>query len=336
MDLLFLVLSFLAALAAVVVFGVGLFRYVGQGKYRQAWQMSFMMMTIASVLALMATLMGAGMSLGAGLMVMGIYLLLTAAGILLVYIVKKAKNDNAQGYVRYAAITLLAGLAVMIIPLFMMDDADDPVREINETFGSEEKSEEAGERIPVEVASFVDGDTTKFHFEGEAASFRYLLIDTPETNHPRIGEQPLGKEASARTKELLEEAEEIEVEFDVGPRQDHYERYLAYVYADGEMVNEILVREGLAQVKYVNPPNTTHLDRLEEAEQEAEAEGLGIWSLDQPYDSEGEEDGAESDAGNEEFQNCAELREVYPEGVPEGHPAYTLQMDGDRDGMACE
>ncbi|MDB0581028.1 thermonuclease family protein [Salinicoccus roseus] len=328
MDLLFLVLSFLAALAAVVVFGVGLFKYVGQGEHRKAWQMSLMMITAASVLALMATLMDAGLSLGTGFMMMGIYLLLAAVGILLVYIVKRARNDDVQGYVRYAAIMMLAALAVMILPLFMMDDAESPVREINETFGSEE----AGERIPVEVASFVDGDTTKFHFEGETASFRYLLIDTPETNHPRIGEQPLGKEASARTKELLEEAEEIEVEFDVGPRQDHYERYLAYVYADGDMVNEILVREGLAQVKYVNPPSTTHLDQLEEAEQEAEAEGLGIWSLERPYDSEGEE----SETGSGAFRNCTELREVHPDGVAEGHPAYTLQMDGDRDGMACE
>jgi endonuclease YncB( thermonuclease family) len=329
MDLLFLILSFLAALAAVVVFGVGLFKYVGRGKYRETWQMSLMMMTIASVLALMATLMDADLSLGMGFMVMGIYLLLTAVGILLVYIVKKAKNDNAQGYVRYAAITLLAALAVMIIPLFMMDNAENPVREINETFGSEERS---ADRIPVEVASFIDGDTTKFHFEGEAASFRYLLIDTPETNHPRIGEQPFGEEASARTKEILEDADEIEVEFDVGPRQDHYERYLAYVYADGEMVNEILVREGLAQVKYINPPNTTHLDLLEEAEEKAESEGLGIWSLERPYDSEGEE----SETGSGAFRNCTELREVHPDGVAEGHPAYTLQMDGDRDGMACE
>ncbi|WP_245608206.1 thermonuclease family protein [Salinicoccus luteus] len=331
MDLLFLILSFLAALAAVVVFGVGLFKYVGRGKYRETWQMSLMMMTIASVLALMATLMDAGLSLGMGFVVMGIYLLLTAVGILLVYIVKKAKNDNAQGYVRYAAITLLAALAVMIIPLFMMDNAENPVREINETFGSEERS---ADRIPVEVASFIDGDTTKFHFEGEAASFRYLLIDTPETNHPRIGEQPFGEEASARTKEILEDADEIEVEFDVGPRQDHYERYLAYVYADGEMVNEILVREGLAQVKYINPPNTTHLDLLEEAEEKAESEGLGIWSLERPYDS--GEDGAESETGGGAFQNCTELREVHPEGVAEGHPAYMLRMDGDRDGFACE
>ncbi|MEZ2459447.1 thermonuclease family protein [Salinicoccus roseus] len=332
MDLLFLVLSFLAALAAVVVFGVGLFKYVGKGKHRKAWQMSLMMITAASVLVLMATLMDAGLSLGTGFMVMGVYLVSAAVGILLVYIVKKAKNDNVQGYVRYAAIMLLGAVSLMMISLFMTDNTEDPVREINETFGSEE---ETGERIPVEVASFVDGDTTKFHFEGEAASFRYLLIDTPETNHPRIGEQPLGKEASARTKELLEEAEEIEVEFDVGPRQDHYGRYLAYVYADGEMVNEILVREGLAEVEYINPPNTTHLDQLEEAEQEAEAEGLGIWSLERPYDSEGEE-GAESETGSGAFRNCTELREVHPDGVAEGHPAYTLQMDGDRDGMACE
>src|SRR5699024_8244701 len=48
----------------------------------------------------------------------------------------------------------------------------------------------------VTVAKFVDGDTTRFYYNGEDVSFRYLLIDTPETKHPRVGKQPFGPEAS--------------------------------------------------------------------------------------------------------------------------------------------
>ena len=36
------------------------------------------------------------------------------------------------------------------------------------------------------------------------------------------------------------------------------------------------------------------------------------------------------------FANCTELREVYPNGVPSTHPAYTSKMDRDNDSMACE
>ncbi|OKL37033.1 S-layer homology domain-containing protein [Domibacillus mangrovi] len=37
-----------------------------------------------------------------------------------------------------------------------------------------------------------------------------------------------------------------------------------------------------------------------------------------------------------EFANCTELREVYPDGVAKGHPAYQDKMDRDNDGWACE
>ncbi|MBA4493437.1 thermonuclease family protein [Paenactinomyces guangxiensis] len=35
---------------------------------------------------------------------------------------------------------------------------------------------------------------------------RFWLIETPETKHPELGEQPLGKEASAFMKKMLTEA----------------------------------------------------------------------------------------------------------------------------------
>lgn len=37
-----------------------------------------------------------------------------------------------------------------------------------------------------------------------------------------------------------------------------------------------------------------------------------------------------------EFANCTELREVYPDGVQKGHPAYDTKHDRDNDGWACE
>ncbi|MXQ51905.1 thermonuclease [Salinicoccus hispanicus] len=250
----------------------------------------------------------------------------------------KTEKRAAKGHLRYAGIALVTALAAFAIAFLVVDGDEDPVRELNGIFGAEDRSLPTEGRIPVTVSSFIDGDTTRFNFNGEEASFRYLLIDTPETNHPRVGAQPFGKEASARTKEILEAASLIEVEFDVGPEQDHYDRYLAYIYADGEMVNETLVREGLAQVKYINPPNTKYLEQLEAAEVEAEAAAIGIWSLDHPYDSDvyQEESGNDIRDQQENFANCTELRQVYPEGVYADHAAYQLKMDGNKDGHACE
>lgn len=135
------------------------------------------------------------------------------------------------------------------------------------------------DKIPVKLVKAVDGDTAKLKYRGHTETFRFLLIDTPETKHPRVGKQPFGQEAANRTAELLQNATQIEVEFDVGQKQDKYRRYLGYIYVDGEMLNDILVREGLGKVGYVYPPNTRYLSQLEASQEEAKEAKPGIWSL---------------------------------------------------------
>ncbi|WP_017549213.1 thermonuclease family protein [Salinicoccus carnicancri] len=171
------------------------------------------------------------------------------------------------------AIILL--LIVTVTVSLVMEEDPDASRSEPEISGNEEPHG----RVQVTVDEFIDGDTTRFNYEGASQIFRYLMIDTPETRHSRHKEEPFAREAAERARELLENAEKIEVEFDSGPAADDYGRYLVYVYADDEMINKVLVREGLAEVKYVNPPNDTHADLLYEAQEEAQSENLGIWSL---------------------------------------------------------
>ncbi|RIP33996.1 DNA-binding protein [Staphylococcus gallinarum] len=221
------------------------------------------------------------------------------------------------------------------------------------------------DKIPVKLSSTVDGDTAKFVYNGNTESFRFLLIDTPETKHPRVGKQPFGQEASDRTSELLNNSQNIEVEFDVGQKEDKYNRKLAYIYVDGEMLNNILVREGLAKISYVYPPNTRYLNTLEASQEQAKSEKIGIWSIDSAF-KEGNKTEHESDDNNgtnvsetnvdnsssdnnqstetvessnnkiESYPNCTALREVHPNGVPSSHPAYAPKHDRDNDDYACE
>lgn len=146
-------------------------------------------------------------------------------------------------------------------------------------FTADDLPASSDDRTQVTVDRYIDGDTTRFYYEGQSESFRYLIIDTPELNTSEDNPEFMAVEAAERTRELLENAEVIEVEFDVGPETDHHGRYLAYVYADDVMINEVLVREGLATVRYLNPPNTTYQKQLEEAERLAKKENLGIWSM---------------------------------------------------------
>ncbi|MHB9652741.1 thermonuclease family protein (plasmid) [Enterococcus faecalis] len=135
------------------------------------------------------------------------------------------------------------------------------------------------QRIPADFVRHVDGDTTVLKIEGKEQKVRFLLIDTPETVKPNTKVQPFGLEASKRTKELLSTASEITFEYDKGDKTDRYGRALGYIFVDGTLLQKTLVREGLARVAYVKEPNTKYLSELEQAQEQAKSELLGIWSI---------------------------------------------------------
>ncbi|MET3576172.1 thermonuclease family protein [Bhargavaea ullalensis] len=135
----------------------------------------------------------------------------------------------------------------------------------------------ASNRVPVTLANPIDGDTIKVNIDGRTESVRFLLVDTPETNHPRLGVQPFGREAKEFTTKLVQSGS-IELEFDVSDR-DKYNRLLAYVYVDGVSVQEELLKKGLARVAYVYAPNTKYVDRYDTLQKEAQQQAVGIWSV---------------------------------------------------------
>lgn len=228
--------------------------------------------------------------------------------------------------------SLLVGLICVAALLYLIFKINNPQETLPTNDTAQQQLPTHKQRIGVKFSKHIDGDTSEFIIDGQKRIFRYLLIDTPETKHPRLGVQPFGLEASHRTKELLTHAKRIEVEYDIGQRNDKYGRNLVYVYVDGTMLNEILVREGFASVAYVYPPNIKYIDRLEKAENQAKSDKIGIWSLQDVHN----ESNTPTPAKTKMFNNCKELRKVYPNGVNKTHPAYQPQMDGDKDGFACE
>ncbi|UHA72042.1 thermonuclease family protein [Paenibacillus sp. 481] len=143
---------------------------------------------------------------------------------------------------------------------------------------SEEKETTAG-RISAKVVKVVDGDTLDIQLENGQSNerIRLLLVDTPESVHPKKPVQPFGREASDFAKKKLQNRD-VEVEFDVSER-DKYGRLLAYIWVDGQMFNEELLREGFARVAYVYPPNVKYVDQFREVQTEARKAERGIWSI---------------------------------------------------------
>jgi len=133
-------------------------------------------------------------------------------------------------------------------------------------------------KFEVKFSECVDGDTAKFIYKDEEITARFLAIDTPETVHPTKGEEPFGKEASEYTCNKLKNADEIVLEYDEdSDKKDKYDRYLVWVFVDGELLQKKLISKGYASVAYLYG-DYKYTDILEEAEQTAEDNKLGIWS----------------------------------------------------------
>lgn len=133
-------------------------------------------------------------------------------------------------------------------------------------------------KIEVELVEAVDGDTAKFKMNGKQIIVRFLGINTKETVHPEIGEEEWGKEASDFTKEKLKNATKIELEFDnIADKKDKYDRYLAWIWIDDELLQNLLVENGLAET-YMLQNNYKYAGILQESEEIAKNNKLGIWS----------------------------------------------------------
>lgn len=173
---------------------------------------------------------------------------------------------------------LLTAVATFLLSgcVSLEQKAQDSVKEVTGNFTQTISNDQ---RIPADFVRHVDGDTTVLRIDGKERKVRFLLIDTPETVKPNTKVQPYGLEASKRTKELLSNASEITFEYDKGDKTDRYGRALGYIFVDGTLLQKTLVSEGLARVAYVKEPNTKYLLELEEAQEKAKNESLGIWSI---------------------------------------------------------
>ncbi|MEK3764785.1 thermonuclease family protein [Solibacillus sp. FSL K6-4121] len=141
--------------------------------------------------------------------------------------------------------------------------------------------------VDVKFLNANDGDTFNVEIDGKKERVRLLMIDTPEMNYNKGEPMPYAEEAKARTTELLEKADSVQLLFDKGPETDNYDRLLAYAFVDNISLHEVLLSEGLAAVRYVNKPNDTLEKELLEIQQQAEQKKLNIWAHDNYFQRDG-------------------------------------------------
>ena len=108
-----------------------------------------------------------------------------------------------------------------------------------------------------------DGDTAVFYIDtGEKVICRFLAVDTPE-----IGEEGYD-EAKHFSDVTLEKASKIVLELDpVSEKYDKFERLLAWVWVDGELLQAKLIENGYAKLAYIYSYEYLYLDYLKTVEE---------------------------------------------------------------------
>jgi len=123
------------------------------------------------------------------------------------------------------------------------------------------------------VVFVYDGDTVLLK---NGAKVRYLGINTPEIDYGGGKSEFMAHSAKNFNQNLVKSAL-VRLEYDL-EKEDRYKRLLAYVFLEnGDMVNALLVRKGLAYVISIRP-NLKYRDLLLEYQRKAIKERVGIWS----------------------------------------------------------
>lgn len=137
------------------------------------------------------------------------------------------------------------------------------------------------------VLKVVDGDTIVIDRGQGQEKVRFILVDTPETKHPKKGVEYFGKEASTFTTNSLS-GKTIYLQKDVS-ETDRYNRLLRYIWIERPSSNEpteeeirskcfnaILLAGGYAQVTTF-PPDVKYVDLFRQIQKEAMDSNKGLW-----------------------------------------------------------
>lgn len=148
----------------------------------------------------------------------------------------------------------------------------------------------ASGKFKVTLDSCIDGDTARFIIKDEVRTVRFLSIDAPEIAHDDVSAEPFGEEASIFTCNMLTNASVIKLEYDSkSDKEDKYGRVLAWVFVNDDLLQEKLVSEGLAEVKYVYK-DYKYSSHLKDVELEAKNKGAGLWATSHVFDKTGDDD----------------------------------------------
>ena len=127
--------------------------------------------------------------------------------------------------------------------------------------------------------SVADGDTLTLE---DLGTVRFVGVDTPEKNHPKLPIQFMSQEAGKFTRELCL-GKKVRLEYDSydEDKRGKYGRVLGYLYLeDGTLVQEGLLKRGYAIAYTKYPMDEGRKQNFANIEKEAIGKGIGLWKDD--------------------------------------------------------
>jgi len=180
-------------------------------------------------------------------------------------------------------------------------------------------------RIEVKYKRIVDGDTAIFIINDEEMRVRFIGINTPESVAEDRPAEKYGKEASEFADEKLTNASKVEIEYEPkADKQDKFGRELAWIWVDGKLLEELLIKEGLATT-YLLKDNYKYTEILKKAEEKAKNEGTNIWSEADILENEIEEN-TESNEINETNNKIYDIDELISSQIESFSITNTIEL----------
>jgi len=146
--------------------------------------------------------------------------------------------------------------------------------------------------IEVKLDSALDGDTAYFRLSsGTVQRVRFMHINAEEVKHStgsahaNVKATPFGEYTQTYVRNLLERAKTIHIASHRSPTNwyapdaDVFDRWLALIWVDGELLQQKLVQEGFSAyyTKYGCAKGALH-DILLRSEAEANQQNKGVWN----------------------------------------------------------
>ena len=152
----------------------------------------------------------------------------------------------------------------------------------------------------VEFVKCVDGDTFRVLINGEEHLVRMIAVDTPELAKNGNKAEYYAEDAKEYTCNKITSAKKLELEYDPkSDKVDKYDRVLAWVYVDGKLLQEELVKNGYAKVAYLYD-DYMYTSILQEKQELASVKEIGVWNSKEKekYEESSDNNTQETDVGN--------------------------------------